>query len=403
MSTANELTRRALRSILNGQAPNGTSPECCGRWADKVQGAYEAHAAGGTDQARLYIDLATKEAPDLAKLLASDDPFERLGGFTARELQHEDLPEPEFIVDGVIPEGTSLLVSPPKLGKTMLAQNVAVAIATGGRALGKVPVRRGTVLFLALEGSKRGLQRRLRTMLGDEPWPDDLYFYREWEPSDAGGLELMRRFVSRHRGTRLIVVDTLKRVRGQGNARRNAYDEDYEALQPMAALGDELGVSFLIIHHTNKRDSGDVMDLVSGSTGLTAAVDNVLVMQKKRGETDARLVVIPREEEEQELALRFDPSIATWILRGRAEEVAKTDERQTILDAIKENGPMKPKDIAIVLDVEEVNIRRLTRKMLEAGTLFQEQKRGPYSLPPGNSGNSGNYGRDAKLPPDEER
>lgn len=213
----------------------------------------------------------------------------------------------------------------------------------------------------------------------------------------------MRRFVSRHRGTRLIVVDTLKRVRGQGNARRNAYDEDYEALQPMAALGDELGVSFLIIHHTNKRDSGDVMDLVSGSTGLTAAVDNVLVMQKKRGETDARLVVIPREEEEQELALRFDPSIATWILRGRAEEVAKTDERQTILDAIKENGPMKPKDIAIVLDVEEVNIRRLTRKMLEAGTLFQEQKRGPYSLPPGNSGNSGNYGRDAKLPPDEER
>ena len=74
------------------------------------------------------------------------------------------------------------------------------------------------------------------------------------------------------------------------------------------------------------------VDQVSGSTGLSGAVENVLAMVRDPSQTI--LKVRPREEEEVELALDFDAALMTWMLRGEAARVAKTDERQRIFDVL---------------------------------------------------------------------
>lgn len=381
-----ENARRVVKSLLDGGAPNGIAVADCGPFGSLIDSLFDAHVAGGTKAVRKVFDAQARKNPDVARLRAANDPLAELGIFTAAELQEMDLPEPEYIVEGVLPEGTSLLAAAPKIGKTLLALNISVALATGGRALGKVPVEKARVLFLALEGSKRGLKRRLDTMLQGERFPTNLHIARAWRPMDEGGLDLLRTFIERYRNhelpVRLIVIDTLKRIRGKGNAKRNAYDEDYEALQPIAALGEELGISFLVIHHTNKRDSSDALDLVSGSTGLTGAVDNVLVMQKERGQIDAKLTVIPREEEEQELALSFDAQLVTWILEGQAAEIAKTEEREQVLDVLRgSEHPLRAKDIAIALSRPANNITQLLFKMKKEGKVSQP-KYGFYEVHP---------------------
>lgn len=64
----------------------------------------------------------------------------------------QTFPPLRYSVPGVVPEGLTLLVGPPKAGKSWLALAVLLAVASGGRALGKLRVgapRR--VLYLALE------------------------------------------------------------------------------------------------------------------------------------------------------------------------------------------------------------------------------------------------------------
>ena len=93
-------------------------------------------------------------------------------------------------------------------------------------------------------------------------------------------------------------------------------------MHPFSALYEKTGVSVVIIHHANKREgSADVVDQVSGSTGLSGAVENVLAMVRDRQHTI--LKVRPREEEESELALAFDQALMTWVLCGQAAQVAK--------------------------------------------------------------------------------
>ena len=321
-----------------------------------------------------------------ADRILEHDPLYDLRIFNAIDLLRMNLPEPQYIVDGVLPEGASLLVAKPKVGKSMLMQQIAVAIASGGKALGKVDVEPGRVLYLLLEGSKRGLKRRLEAMIGppeESPWPERLHFAQRWPAVDQGGVDLLERFLATYPDTRLIIIDTLQHIRGRIDPRLSLYENDYRALHPFSGLYERTGVSVVVIHHANKRDAGsDVVDMVSGSTGLSGAVENVLAMVREDGRTT--LMVRPREEEEVELALDFDPRTMTWVLMGEAQLLARTDERQQVLDVLRRHAgeAMRAKEIALMLEASPNNVSKLLYRMLAAGTV-EKVGYGKFRLPLG--------------------
>ncbi|RCL89398.1 MAG: hypothetical protein DBW62_04500, partial [Microbacterium sp.] len=76
--------------------------------------------------------------------------------FTATWLMAQTFPPVRYVVPGIIPEGATLLVAAPKIGKSWLMLDTAVAAARGGRALGTVALGRPRpVLYLALEDGPR--------------------------------------------------------------------------------------------------------------------------------------------------------------------------------------------------------------------------------------------------------
>jgi RecA-family ATPase len=86
---------------------------------------------------------------------------------------------------GIICEGVSLLAGPPKVGKSWLSLALGIAVASGGTAFGRIPVRQGPVLYLALEDTLRRLQARTGKLLGDTPAPAGLAFVTEYPVDSA--------------------------------------------------------------------------------------------------------------------------------------------------------------------------------------------------------------------------
>jgi hypothetical protein len=281
-----------------------------------------------------------------------------------------EFPPQRWAVPGLIAEGSNLLAGPPKLGKSWLALNLGVAIASGGIALGKVPVEHGDVLYLALEDPGRRLQSRLRVVLADEPAPQRLTLETWCQPLDEGGTDRIGEWLDCQADPRLVMVDVFTRVRGHVNDRANRYDADYQAMSTLKDLADRWRVPFLVVHHTRKQAAEDFLDTVSGTHGLAGAADAVLVLSRSRGSAEATLKVTGRDIEEAEYALNFAADIGTWqLLDGPASDYEQSDERRRILNAVRECHGIGPKAIADVSGVKYDVVKHLVRKMIDADQL----------------------------------
>lgn len=149
-------------------------------------------------------------------------------GMTAAQLMALDIPETRWVVEGLLPEGLSLLCGKPKVGKSWMCLDLALTAAMGGRALGSFPVTEGRVLYLALEDSVRRLRQRLLELRKETTGPENLHFCTSWDRLPNGGLDRLRDWLAGHPDTRLIVIDTLARIRELTRGRQAAYEMDYE-------------------------------------------------------------------------------------------------------------------------------------------------------------------------------
>jgi hypothetical protein len=302
--------------------------------------------------------------------------------FTAADLRTMELPEPKWAVEGILPEGLSLLAGKPKLGKSWLALNVAIAVATGGVALGSIRVERGSVLFLALEDTKRRLKDRLAKLTekqGVVEWPASLHLARSWPRQDKGGLVALDEWLDEHQDARLVVIDTWPKFRPFRARRGDCYEEDYEHASQVKAIADAHGVSLLCLAHCRKTDATDPFDEVSGTLGLTGAADCTAVLKRERGQHDAALHLTGRDVDEQQLALRWEPQYALWSILGDAEEYRVSKERQEVIDLLKKVGkPLTPTEAANLLDKKTPAVKKLLWTMGQDNQL--ENKDGKYTI-----------------------
>ncbi len=299
---------------------------------------------------------------------------------TAAALVGKHFPEPRWAVEPLIAEGVTILAGAPKLGKSWAALNIAVAIALGGRAMGKLPVTAGDVLYLALEDTERRLQSRLLMVLEDAPAPDRLTIATEWPTMMEGGDAYLRAWLADHRDARLVIIDTVARNRGVVLGNQNNYSADYEAFVRYKSIADEFSVAFLLVHHTRKAGAEDPLDMVSGTNGIAGAVDTVLILKREIGRADATLYVRGRDVAETEHAMAFEPSSCLWTILGDARDYRISAERQAIVDLlVGAPEPMRPKDIAEALNKKPGTVRKMLHEMSQAGTIVALG--GTYRLP----------------------
>jgi AAA domain len=294
--------------------------------------------------------------------------------FTLPELLARQLPPIQWTIPDILPEGLSILAGKPKLGKSWLALGMALSVAAGGVALGSYPVTQGEVLYLALEDNERRLQSRAKQLLASMPTvPDTIAFELRWPRLGQGGLTYLETYLQTHPQLRLVVVDTWARISPKSkNRQRSQYEDDYEALTPLKYLADTYRVSILAIHHLRKMRGDDVLDEITGSIGLTGAVDGALILKRERGQHEATLFVTGRDiEQEQQFALRFDPFTAMWTQVGNVEEVKRSKERQEILDLLTEQLPegMSARQVTEALGKNYHTTRCLLHKLEATGEI----------------------------------
>jgi hypothetical protein len=302
--------------------------------------------------------------------------------WTATEIMAMDFPEPKWAIPGLLAEGVTLLAGAPKIGKSWLALNVSTAVAAGGKALGKIDVLAGDVLYLALEDNPRRLQSRLTQVLGKDDAPSRLTFAVYCEALPAGGAARIADWLSAHPQARLVVVDVFARVRGAvPNANMSSYDADYLAMGALKRLADQFGVAILVVHHTRKAASEDFLDAVSGTNGLAGSADAVAVLRRNRGRADAELHVTGRDVEEAEYALNFDPKLGAWrMLDGPASDYALGDTRKAILDHLRIAVSGTPRQIADALSHNYETVKKNCKRMFDSDQLDTDGQ-GTYFLP----------------------
>ncbi|CAN5199356.1 hypothetical protein BH10PSE12_BH10PSE12_36530 [soil metagenome] len=287
-------------------------------------------------------------------------------------------PPIQWIVRPILVEGLTVFAGAPKLGKSWAMLGVAVAVASGGMALGISRCEQGDVLYLALEDNPRRLQSRLKAMcLADVP--DRLTFNTDWPNLDGDCLREIEMWLDAAKSPRLIVIDVYAKIRGSNRANETQYEADYRfvtALQSMAGLR---GISVVLVHHTRKMEADDPFDTVSGTRGITGAADSVIVMKKDAGSQQPVLYGRGRDLPDFEKALQWDANICSWSITGDAMHLAPSVEGQAIMEVLAREGiPMSPTDIATKLGKERSNVQHQMKGLLKAGKI-QKEGRGLYT------------------------
>ncbi|MCZ6688546.1 MAG: AAA family ATPase [Planctomycetota bacterium] len=308
---------------------------------------------------------------------------EGLRTIQATDLMATKYSEPEWTVPGIMAEGVTILAGRPKIGKSWMALGISLAVASGGMAVGSIPVKRGRVLYLSLDDrSDRRIQRRIKKLTEIDSVPDLLEVKADWPRFDFRdrGLEELDAWLMLHPDTRLTVIDTLgwvKPIRSRGG---DPYTEDHAAMAAIGQLSERRRISILVVHHLRKADAHDPLDMISGTHGLSGTADGILIVTGLRGSKDKVLHVTGRDVEEQEKAIRFDPASCSWTILGDAEDVRRSEERKAVIRVLGgAREPLSPKDIADELCEEVASVRMKLSRMWNAGEIDRPE-RGQYRL-----------------------
>lgn len=280
------------------------------------------------------------------------------------------------LIDGLLYPGTYLFVGAPKLGKSFLMAQLAYHISTG-MPLWNYTVRKGTVLYLALEDDYRRLQERLYRMFGTDG-AENLFFSVSAGQLGNGLDEQLTRFMQEHSDTKLIIIDTLQKVREVGDD-NYSYANDYEIITRLKKFADSYGITLLLVHHTRKQKADDTFDMISGTNGLLGAADGAFLLQKeKRTGNTATLEVSGRDQQDQRLHLKRNENTLAWDLERKETELWK-EPPEPLLEIIAEKITADfsewqgtPTELCDFLAVD-MKANALTMKLnINAGRLYNE-------------------------------
>ena len=140
----------------------------------------------------------------------------------ADNLLYTSLDETEFIIEDILPIGLHIFCGAPKVGKSWLMLDICIKVSKG-EEIWNLKTNKCDVLYLALEDTYQRLQKRLFKLTNEI----DSNFHISIESNKiANGLtSQLEQTLKKYPDIKLIVIDTLQKVRKQNNDIN--YSNDY--------------------------------------------------------------------------------------------------------------------------------------------------------------------------------
>ena len=257
--------------------------------------------------------------------------MQKLQTVDADALLCEPLEKPKFVVDGLIPTGSTLFCGTQKIGKSWLMLKLCLCVSEG-KPLWDMPTAEGDVLYLCLEDTFSRIQDRL-FKLTDEASGRLHFAVASCKLSD-GLIVQLEEYLKDYPDSRLVVIDTLQKVRT--DSKDNAYASDYGDISLIKEFADRHSLAVIVVHHIRKQKDSDVFNMVSGTTGLTGSADTTFVLEKENRASDtAKLYVTGRDTPYQEFILRFRDCSWELVERKTQEQLAKEAIPQVLFRVVE--------------------------------------------------------------------
>lgn len=259
---------------------------------------------------------------------------------TMQELYQDIYSKKPPVIEGLLYQGTYLFVGSPKIGKSFFMAQLAYHVSTG-TPLWDYPVKKGTVLYLALEDDYRRLQERMYRMFGTDS-TENLYFSVSSKPLGNGLTDQLSGFIREHPDTTLVIIDTLQKIR-EVDSDSYSYAKDYEIINQLKQFSDSWGICLLLVHHTRKQKSSDNFDMISGTNGLLGCADGAFMLYKEtRTSNKATLEISGRDQQDQKIHLIRDEEKLCWNFEKAETELWKEPPEpllECIANLVTEENP----------------------------------------------------------------
>jgi hypothetical protein len=246
--------------------------------------------------------------------------------------------EPEWVLEDLLPAGAlACLAAKPKVGKTTIAYEFAVAVAQGRPFLGRV-TKQGGVLLLALEEHRRDVKRRLRDLGGEGL--DTIHVHSGPLDDTPDTLHALAAYIKQH-AIILVLFDTLNSF--WSVTEENDAGAVTAAIKPVLQLARDTGAAVLLIHHVRKSE-GEFGDEIRGSGALFSLLDVALILKRHEVEIQRKLTVISRyAEAPPELLLELRE--AGYVCLGDPAAVGKVARLTKLAEALTDT-PMEVKGLS---------------------------------------------------------
>ena len=300
--------------------------------------------------------------------------------WSTRELLEADFPAPRWAAVDLVPEGLIILAGRPKVGKSLLALQLAKSVGLATPFLGH-PVDKGRVLYLALEDSLRRMQERMERQHYIEEVEVDVQ--TTWPALDRGGIEKLEETV-RDEGYSLVIIDTLSRALDQAD--QNDSVEMTRVLGDLQRVALDARITILLVDHHRKNNitgSADPIDDIMGSTAKAAIVDAALGLYR-HGDQHI-LKTTGRELEETELHLHRDNDCYQWINNGTVDIPPTHAFNKRVYDAMSElkDERITTKLLSQYMGQNKANISRALSILVREGLIVKLPREGneqPYQI-----------------------
>lgn len=229
-----------------------------------------------------------------------------------------------FIVDGLISQGVNVISGASKIGKSWLMLWLGLQVAQGNSIWG-LPTLQCDVLYLSLEDTQRRIKDRLYNLTDSAP--DNLYFAVTSGLIGGGLEEQITDFLTEHPATKLVIIDTLQKVRdSKGSAgKAGMYGNDYDDISSIKRIADGFNIAILLVHHLRKLQDNTMRK----SDFTLPTLDDLFSTQAERD--DAKLERV-----------RNIPLAELHPFKGHPFKVQNNEEMQRMIESIRKVGAITP-------------------------------------------------------------
>jgi len=304
----------------------------------------------------------------------------------AREMVRAKPARPPFVIERLLPEaGTCMIAAAPKVGKSGLALNAALAVVKGDPFLGIFKTRPGRAVYIQTEIPAWAMSDRLGLM-GALPeglliWNPGRFSLNLWEEDgfnkrrETGNRERVAGLIQalKAHGVSLVVFDPLRHFHTLSELKVEHVAHMFEIFR---AIGRAVPCGVLIVHHHRKTSRSVVQyegaEDMSGSGALFAEADSIVSIYAKttRSDNTRRLKVVfetRHSETPEPLELLRMGGDNAMLYEAQpwtdATSVGSDEEMDRILE-ILEQGPKTAEQVAEVIRRHRVSAGRKLNRLI---------------------------------------